>query len=109
MDKDERMVTAHGDDGYGLPPELLNNDPGGFAWGVWHERIPRLIVQVRDGHPYGPAERRALDDLLAEVSSGEMEQLSSQAHDREIWSAWGTGYFGKPWLDAPFLWSESYF
>jgi hypothetical protein len=45
------------------PPELLNSDPDGFAWGVWHA----------------------------------------------AWSAWGAGLFGRPWLDAPFLWSESYF
>jgi hypothetical protein len=93
----------------GLPPELLNNDRDGFAWGVWHDRTPKLIAQIRDAHPYGPAQRRALDDLLAEVSSGVMQPLGLHAHDRETWSSWGTGYFGKPWLDAPFLWSESYF
>jgi hypothetical protein len=41
-----------------LPPELLNNDPNGFAWGVWHDRTPRLVAQIRDAHPYGPPQRR---------------------------------------------------
>jgi hypothetical protein len=103
------MVTPQEDAQRGLPPELLNNDPDGFAWGVWHDRTPKLIAQIRDAHPYGPAQRRALDELLAEVSSGVMQPLGLHAHDREIWSSWGAGYFGKPWLDAPFLWSESYF
>src|SRR5437660_9100285 len=103
------MMTSPGDDERGLPPELLNNDPDGFAWGVWHDRTPKLIAQIRDAHPYGPAQRRALDELLAEVSSGVMRPLGLHAHDREIWSSRGAGYFGKPWLDAPFLWSESYF
>jgi Damage-control phosphatase ARMT1-like domain len=31
------------------------------------------------------------------------------AHDHAAWSAWGASYFGRPWLEAPFLWSESYF
>lgn len=57
----------------GLPPELLNNDPRGFAWGVWHDRTPKLITQVRDGHPYGPDQRCALDSLLEEIRSGVMQ------------------------------------
>jgi Damage-control phosphatase ARMT1-like domain len=91
------------------PPELLNNDPSGFAWGVWHDRTPRLVAQVRDAHPFGPLQRRALDGLLEEISSGVMRPLGPHAHDQAAWSAWGVSHFGEPWLDAPFLWSESYF
>lgn len=92
-----------------LPPELLNNDPHGYAWKVWRDRTPKLIGQIRDAHPYGPGQRRALDALLEEIFSGRMEPLGADAHDHEIWAEWGAGYFGKPWLDTPFLWSESYF
>jgi hypothetical protein len=87
-----------------LPPELLNSDPDGFAWGVWHERTPRLVGQVADAHPYGPGQRQALDDLLAEIAGGLIAPL-----ERDGWAAWGAGYFGTAWLEAPFLWSESYF
>ena len=93
----------------GLPPELLNNDPQGFAWGVWRDRTPKLVTQIRDAHPYGPVQRRALDGLLEEISSGVIQPLGSHTHDYEVWESWGAGYFGMPWLDAPFLWSESYF
>ncbi len=92
-----------------LPPELLNNDPQGFAWGVWHDRTPKLVTQIRDANPYGPGQRRALDALLEEISSGVMRPLGPYAHDHEIWASWGADYFGKSWLDTPFLWSESYF
>ncbi len=92
-----------------LPPELLNNDPNGFAWGVWHDRTPRLVTQIRDAHPYGPRQRRALDALLQEISSGMMRPLGPHAHDHADWSVWGAGHFGRPWLEAPFLGSESYF
>jgi Damage-control phosphatase ARMT1-like domain len=91
------------------PPELLSNDPDGFAWGVWHDRTPRLVTQIRDAHPFGPAQRSALDGLLEEIASGVMRPLGPHAHDHAAWSAWGAGHFGRPWLDAPFLWSESYF
>jgi len=92
-----------------LPPELLNNDPAGFAWGVWHDRTPALVNQIRDAHPYGPAQRRGLAALLAEISSGLMAPLGPDAHDHGRWHSWGKDHFGRPWLEAPFLWSESYF
>ncbi|GAA0969610.1 damage-control phosphatase ARMT1 family protein [Actinocorallia libanotica] len=91
------------------PPELLNNDPNGFAWGVWHDRTPKLVQQIRNAHPYGPDQRQALDDLLEEISAGLMTPLPPDVHDHELWTDWGADYFGKPWLDAPFLGSEAYF
>jgi hypothetical protein len=95
--------------GPALPPELLNNDPHGFAWGVWHDRTPRLVTQIRDAHPYRPVQRRRLEALLEEISSGPVEPLGPEAHDHEIWNSWGQDYFHKPWLELPFLWSEAYF
>jgi hypothetical protein len=90
-------------------PELLSDDPGGFAWGVLYERTPRLIAQVRDAHPYGPGQRRALDSLAEEVATGTVRPLGEHAHDHAAWDRWGTAYFGKRWAEVPFLWWESYF
>ncbi|MET8046514.1 damage-control phosphatase ARMT1 family protein [Streptosporangium sp. NPDC005286] len=92
-----------------LPPELLNSDPKGYAWQVWHDRTPKLVAKIKDTNSYGPKEHDALDALLAEIFSGVMEPLGAQAHDREVWAGWGAEHFGKPWSEAPFLWSESYF
>jgi Damage-control phosphatase ARMT1-like domain len=92
-----------------LPPELLNNDPAGFAWGVWHDRTPKLIQQIKDTNAYGPDQLRSLDLLLEEIQSGVMAPLDASSADREAWAEWGNEYFGKPWSQAPFLWSESYF
>jgi hypothetical protein len=85
--------------------ELLNSDPDGYAWGVWHDRTPKLITQIRDAHPYGPQQRDALDRLWEEISTEPM----APPQDPWEWAASGASYFGKPWQDAPFLWSESYF
>ncbi|WP_204045903.1 damage-control phosphatase ARMT1 family protein [Acrocarpospora phusangensis] len=92
-----------------LPPELLNNDPEGYAWGVWQDRTPKLIAQLMDVTPWGPEQRHALESLLDEIASGPMRPLGAAAHDHDVWASWGTGYFGRPWSDASFLWSESYF
>jgi hypothetical protein len=92
-----------------LPPELPNNDPAAFAWGVWHDRTPRLIAQIRDAHPYDAAQRRALDALAAEIGSGHIQPLPATAHDAGRWASWADGHLGERWSDAPFLWSESFF
>jgi damage control phosphatase ARMT1-like protein len=103
------MSVQRDDAQHALPPELLNNDPHGIAWGVWHDRTPKLITQIRDAHPYGPGQRRALESLLEEIASGLIRPLGPHAVDHDLWAAWGADYFGKRWLDTPFLWSESYF
>jgi hypothetical protein len=95
-------------EGDGLPPELLNDDPNGFAWGVWHDRTPKLVAQLRDSYPYGPAQRDAFDALLDEIAAGPMRPLPDDAHDHDLWAVWGRGHFGRTWLEAPFLWSEAY-
>ncbi|MFP3965374.1 damage-control phosphatase ARMT1 family protein [Actinomadura fulvescens] len=90
-------------------PELLNNEPGSFAWGVLHDRTPKLINQIRDAHPYEPHQRQALNDLLDEIANGTMQPLPQDSHDKAAWDSWGADYYGLPWADTPFLWSESYF
>ncbi|MCC3771103.1 damage-control phosphatase ARMT1 family protein [Streptomyces sp. UNOC14_S4] len=89
--------------------EIVSSEPGSFAWGVWAERHPALVRQVRDASPYGPAQHRALDALLAEIADGVIEPLAPDAHDHDRWRAWGRGHYGMSWFDAPFLWAESYF
>ncbi|MGK4581992.1 damage-control phosphatase ARMT1 family protein [Kitasatospora sp. HPMI-4] len=90
-------------------PVILSDVPGSFAWGVFHERHPKLIRQVLDALPYGPAEREAIERLLAESTTGLLEPLGEDAHDHAQWLEWGRGLWGLPWGEAPFLWAESYF
>ena len=97
------------DPGSGDPPEPLGNEPGEYGRRVLRERTPALITQVRDRHPYGPDQRRALDALLEEIASGTVRPLGAAAPDRARWDRWGAAYFGRPWADVPFLWWESYF
>ncbi|WP_343962793.1 hypothetical protein [Streptosporangium amethystogenes] len=76
----------------GPPPELLNSDPKGYAWQVWHDRTPKLVAKIKDVNSYGPKECDALDALLAEIFSGVMEPLGAHAHDREVWAGWGADH-----------------
>ncbi|WP_235032493.1 damage-control phosphatase ARMT1 family protein [Actinacidiphila yanglinensis] len=90
-------------------PTILSDVPGSFAWGVFHERHPKLVRQVLDALPYGPAERAAVEELLVESTGGVLQPLGTSAHDHRQWREWGADLFGKPWDEAPFLWAESYF
>ncbi|MEV6941675.1 damage-control phosphatase ARMT1 family protein [Streptomyces sp. NPDC051172] len=91
-------------------PVILGNEPGSFPRSVLAERHPAIIRQVREAFPYGPAQHRALDALLASCTKGVVEPLPGNAHDRDRWEAWGLAqYAGRSWYDVPWLWSESYF
>ncbi|WP_432118023.1 damage-control phosphatase ARMT1 family protein [Streptomyces sp. bgisy032] len=91
-------------------PVLLGDQPGSFPHSVLAERHPAIIRQVREAFPYGPAQQRALDGLLAECTRGVIEPLPAGAHDRDRWDAWGMReYAGRSWFEVPWLWSESWF
>ncbi|WP_263104521.1 damage-control phosphatase ARMT1 family protein [Kitasatospora sp. DSM 101779] len=90
-------------------PVIRIDVPGSFPWGVFHERHPELVRQVLAARPYGPAERAAVEDLLAESTGGLLEPPGTGLHDRALWLARGAGLWGRPWSEAPFLWAESWF
>ncbi|MFD5565252.1 damage-control phosphatase ARMT1 family protein [Kitasatospora griseola] len=90
-------------------PVIRSDVPGSFSWGVFHERHPKLVRQVLDALPYGPAERAAVERLLEESTGGVLEPLQEEAADVAQWREWGAGRWGRPWGEAPFLWAESYF
>lgn len=90
-------------------PPILSNVPGSFSWGVFHQRHPALVQQIRDSFPYPPDQDHALDRLGRESSAGVITPLGRRAPDREVWDGWGRDYFGQRWIDVPFLWAESYF
>ncbi|WP_149038167.1 damage-control phosphatase ARMT1 family protein [Kitasatospora sp. MBT63] len=90
-------------------PVIRLDEPGSFARDVFHRRHPVLIRQVLDALPYGPAERAALERLLAESTTGVLEPPGPGAPDRAEWLTWGQGLWGTRWESAPFLWAESWF
>jgi hypothetical protein len=90
-------------------PSILSNVAGTFAWHVWHDRHPALLEQIRAAHPFSGRQLRAIDSLLEETIGGTMARLPDEASDKAGWDEWGSDYFGQSWLDAPFLWAESYF
>lgn len=90
-------------------PEILVGPTGSFAWRVFHGRHPALLSQIRAAHPYGPEQLAALDTLLRESTGGTVQRLPEGARDKADWDRWGAGYYGRPWIELPFLWAESYF
>ncbi|MFD8804484.1 damage-control phosphatase ARMT1 family protein [Streptomyces sp. NPDC059597] len=93
-------------------PVITGDEPGSFPHSVLADRHPAIIRQVRDASPYGPAQHRALDDLLRACADGVIQDLpeGTDPDDRARWHAWGLArYVGKSWYEVPWLWAESYF
>ncbi|MBP2705934.1 protein-glutamate O-methyltransferase family protein [Microbispora sp. RL4-1S] len=102
------MSHAYGDTEPQAPP-ILGNVPGSYALTVFRDRHPVLIEQVRQALPWTPDRHGALDRLLDEVVCDVMKPLDPSEHDHAAWAEWGRGRLGGRYVDAPFLWAESYF
>ncbi|GAA3829850.1 damage-control phosphatase ARMT1 family protein [Sphaerisporangium flaviroseum] len=90
-------------------PPIMGNVPGSYALGVFRDRHPVLLRQVREALPYTPDRLAALDRLDDEVARDVMEPLDASAHDFAAWAEWGRDKLGRRWVDVPFLWGEVYF
>jgi Damage-control phosphatase ARMT1-like domain len=90
------------------PAPILSNVPGSFPEGVLRRRHPDLIATVRRLVPYPREVQEALDALLETLDSA-IPELPADAHGAASWHASAAAYVGRPWLDVPFLWAESYF
>ncbi|WP_327727342.1 damage-control phosphatase ARMT1 family protein [Streptomyces sp. NBC_00487] len=87
-------------------PVIRGDDPASFAHSVFAERHPALIRKVQDATPYGPEQRRALDELLRNTLHGTVEPPA----DDEWWDTWNVRrHAGRSWFSLPFLAAESCF
>ncbi|MDX3133181.1 damage-control phosphatase ARMT1 family protein [Streptomyces europaeiscabiei] len=87
-------------------PVIRSDDPASFPHSVLAERHPALIRKVRDATPYGPEQRRALDELL----HNGIEGVLTPPADDDWWDTWNARrYAGRSWFSLPFLVAESCF
>ncbi|MDX3644155.1 damage-control phosphatase ARMT1 family protein [Streptomyces sp. MB09-02B] len=87
-------------------PVVRAADPASFPHSVLAERHPALIRKVQDATPYGPEQRRALDELLHNTLHGTVAPPA----DDDWWDNWDARrYAGRSWFSLPFLAAESCF
>ncbi|UUU25636.1 damage-control phosphatase ARMT1 family protein [Streptomyces sp. DSM 40750] len=87
-------------------PVIRCDTPGSFPHSVLAERHPALIRKVQDATPYGPGQRRALDELLENTLHGTVEPPA----DDDWWDTWNVRrHAGRSWFSLPFLVAESCF
>ena len=89
-------------------PVIISSDSP-FARDVFVKRHPALIERLAEAWPYGPEQRGALAALAEENVDGVLRPLPDEAVDAEVWRSWGSGCYGRPWTEVPFLWAESFF
>jgi hypothetical protein len=80
-----------------------------FASDVFAKRHPALIERLAGVWPFGPEQLQALSELAEENVRGVIQPLPDSAAEAELWREWGSGFYGQPWVEAPFLWAESFF
>ncbi|WP_215449818.1 damage-control phosphatase ARMT1 family protein [Streptomyces sp. ATCC 21386] len=87
-------------------PVVRGDDPASFPHSVLAERHPALIRKVQDATPYGPEQRRALDELLHDTLHGTVVPPA----DDDWWDTWDARrHAGRSWFSLPFLVAESCF
>lgn len=87
-------------------PVIRSDDPASFPHSVLAERHPALIRKVQDATPFGPEQRRALDELLRNATEG----VLAPPADDDWWDTWNVRrYAGRSWFSLPFLAAESCF
>ncbi len=92
-----------------LPPPIRSNQPDSFAWRVLAKRHPELLRQITGAHPFGPAQRERIAQLLDEISGGVIERPRLDLPGGGRWNAWIDGHAGQSWFDVPFLMAENIF
>lgn len=89
-------------------PTIVSAEPESFAWSVLTHRHPAIINQVRNAHPYPPDIQHRLKALNEQITTI-VQPLPEGSHGKPQWDRWGSEFYGRRWLDIPFLWAESYF
>jgi uncharacterized protein with ATP-grasp and redox domains len=104
-------VTTRPKSGFtGRPRSWHTSDVGSFAWDTLHRRVPDILSDTRRRLEPVPSEvARALDELMAELRSGQLRGLRETALDRAAWDEACAPYLGRSWLDLPWYFAESFF
>ena len=87
----------------------MTSEPGSFARSTIVERKPQIIRQVIEDNGYPPQIERALEAFKAEIASQPMRPLAEQSPDATRWNRALAHHQGRPWVDAPWYFAESYF
>ncbi|WP_331730880.1 damage-control phosphatase ARMT1 family protein (plasmid) [Kitasatospora sp. NBC_00070] len=80
-----------------------------FASDVFAKRHPALIERLTGAWPFGPDQRQALSELAEENVGGVIRPLPDGAIDARLWRESGIEFYSRRWVDAPFMWAESFF
>jgi uncharacterized protein with ATP-grasp and redox domains len=87
----------------------MTSEPGSFARSTIVERKPQIIRQVIEDNGYPPQIGQALEAFKAEIASQPMRPLTEQGPDVTLWNRELAHHQGRPWVDAPWYFAESYF
>lgn len=84
-------------------------EPGSFARRTLEVRVPKILADTITANRFDGDVARACLALHLELSAGRLRGLVEDADDRAPWDAACAPHVGKPWLELPWYFAESFF
>ena len=92
-----------------LPPLIMTSEMGTFARQTIEELKANIVDRVLVDYDYTPPIREALLELKAALTSGTIQPLQEATSDKALWDEDTQPWWGKSWLEIPWLLAETYF
>ncbi|HFC12250.1 MAG TPA: protein-glutamate O-methyltransferase family protein [Anaerolineae bacterium] len=89
-----------------LPAQLVASERGSFAEYTVRQRLPAQVLRVMADNDFSAEIKQALQAFHDDIPNGILRPLTDR---RDKWDQLGVGFFGRNWLEAPWLFVEIYF
>ena len=92
-----------------LPPLMMTSEMGTFHRQTIEELKANIVDRVLVDFAYTTPIREALLELKAALTTGTIQPLEEAASDKPLWDEDTQPWWGKSWLEIPWLLAETYF
>lgn len=93
-----------------LPAPLMGSEKGSFTELTITQRMPNIARRVIVENNFSLNINHALERLAVDLSSGYIPPLMDDTgKDSAAWQQYQEPYVGKPWLDVPWFFAETFF
>jgi hypothetical protein len=88
---------------------LSTGEPGSFAHYTLAARDPKILDELIEKPYFSPDIKYGFRKLRDELTGGNVQPLREDAPDRDFWRKANRPHAGRPWLDVPWYWAETFF
>lgn len=92
-----------------IPSPLIVSEEGSFAYYTFTNRLPVIIEKVIAENNFSPSVVEKLTRLDKELLEGLVSYIDDEGPDIKAWGDYLQPFLGKPLIDTPFYFAETYF